>query len=408
MNVRKINETELKRVQELFNIAFEFAESGNKTNDEMLAEIRSDPDSHKSKKALDKWAAFSDSGEMMSSVATAPFVCNFDSHPVKMSGIGDVSTLAQYRGSGGIRGCFEHILPDLYSQGYEFSFLHPFSTGYYEKFGYSMCGEKVFYSINLRSLKRLPGADGEIFLQEGNTHLDDIKKVYRAYTQNFNICGLREDFGFEAFENAAPAKAVCYSYLYKAKDGTPKGVMSFRKALENGKFYMACSDFWFTDNEGLKGLLNLTAAFGTYYEDIRFTLPSTINITSFISEWATYPSRVEHLSLGMARVIDVKKVLQIAKYRGSGCLSVAITDRQISENSHTFTVEFANGKAIGVVVNDAIAADISLSIGDFSRLILGERDVCELQYMENVCVNCDLEKLSQVIYKKPLFIMEAF
>lgn len=397
MEVRKIKADEYSRADELFHIAFEFAQKDEKIEAEVEPKD-------------EKWAAFSDSGEMMSCIEVDPFVSNFDGEAVKMAGIGGVSTLAQYRGSGGIRGCFEHILPDLYKDGCELSYLYPFSTGYYEKFGYAMCGDKLRYIINLRSLKHLDGADGEVFLHEGNIHLDDIKKVYKEYTKNFNICHIRSDADFKGLENAEPAKDTNYTYIYKAKNGEPKGVMSFKKILEDdGKFYMACGNaFWFSDSEGLKGLLNFTAAFVTYYEAIRFFLPAHINITSFVAEWAIYPNKIESFSLGMARVIDVKKILLLAKYRGEGSIKIKISDRQLPQNNHTFKADFAGSHAVSVEVDDIAGEDISLSVGDFSRLILGDRSVEELQYMEKIIVNCDNSLLEKIFYKKPIFLLENF
>lgn len=83
------------------------------------------------------WAAFDEeSGEMMSTVYVTDYRVQFDGDRYKMGGIGGVASLPQYRRAGGIRACFQKALPILYREGYVFSYLYPFSTAYYRKFGY--------------------------------------------------------------------------------------------------------------------------------------------------------------------------------------------------------------------------------------------------------------------------------
>ena len=127
MIVRKIKPEEVLRANELFAIAFE---------QPMDREAAAKPDNEN----VHRWAAFDESsGEMMSSFIINDYTVRFDGHACKMGGIGGVATLPQYRRRGGIRGCFQEALPDMYASGYDLSYLYPFSTAYYRKFGYE-CG----------------------------------------------------------------------------------------------------------------------------------------------------------------------------------------------------------------------------------------------------------------------------
>jgi predicted acetyltransferase len=53
-------------------------------------------------------------------------------------------------------------------------------------------------------------------------------------------------------------------------------------------------------------------------------------------------------SPGMVRVVNVRSVLQKAKYRGNGRIALQILDPQVPENNKTFAVTFAGGKAVSV------------------------------------------------------------
>ncbi len=324
-----------------------------------------------------------------------------------MTGIGAVSSLPQYRRHGAIRECFNCSLKDMYNQDFTFSYLYPFSTSYYSKFGYAICGEVMSYSINLKSIKRFPEADGQMHLVENGSHIDDVKKVYDDFASGYNLMVKREDIDYEFIKKANPAKDKQYTYVYKDINGIAKGVMSFTKEKDGDRFNMHCRHFYFSDMEGFKGLLNHTLAYSAYYEHVIFKLPLDINITSYINEWSLYSHKRENWFNGMVRVVNVQKTLMLAKYQGCGSLVMNITDNQIEQNNNTFEVIFENGKAISVEISSK-PCDIELSINDFSRLIIGTHSTHELKYIEQVKVNSDLDKIGKVFYKKLNFIADYF
>lgn len=410
MNIRKIKGEELKRTTEIFGIAFEFPINNEKSASEVLNDAKTNPQSREELYYDEKWAAFDDNENMMAFISTVPAMQNFDGNSVKMTGIGGVSTLPQYRKSGAIRACFNASLTDMHKNGYEFSYLYPFSTAYYNKFGYELCAEMMRYTINLRSIKRSEEANGEMVLVENGSNLDDVKKIYDSFSKNYNMMFVHEDIDYMDLKKANPAKDQNYTYLYKSKSGEPKGLMTFSKVklpIDGFHFNMHCSKFYFSDMEGFEGLLNHTQAFSSYYDHIIFDLPTDIDITNYIPEWALFPYKRENYFHGMVRVINVKAVLQKAKYRGNGSLVIKISDVQIPENNATFEVNFENDRAtkISVVESDY---DIALSINDFSRFITGTHDVSSFKYIKRLDVKCDLDKVSKIFYKKPIFINDSF
>lgn len=407
MIVRKIKKDELKRTSELFGIAFEFEIDNAKSAEEVYEEAVRNPKSRGDLYWQEKWAAFDDDGNMMAYLSAQPYNVQFDGHIVKMTGIGGVSTLPQYRRNGCIRKCFEASLKDMYENDFTLSYLYPFSTAYYRKFGYELCNEVIHYYINLRSIQRFPEADGQVYLVEHGSHLDDIKKVYTDYAAGYNLMCKRDDIDYTAIKESNPAKDRHYIYVYKSKNGEAKGVMSFTKEKVNDRFNMQCRYFYFSDMEGFKGLLNHCLAFAAYYEHVVFKLPLDINITSYIPEWALYTYKRESYFHGMVRVVNVKKALELAKYQGSGSLVIKVTDQQIEQNNNTFEVTFVDGRATRVEVVDK-PFDIALSINNFSRLIIGTHSPCELKYIEALQINADLEKIGQVFYKKLNFIADYF
>lgn len=414
MIVRKIKPEELKRTKELFSIAFEFAENIEKNAEELYEEISSSPNHREDAFWEERWAAFEDDDQtMMSYFIAQPFPVSFDGQVYTMSGIGGVATLPQYRKSGGIRGCFEAALPFMYQQGISFSYLYPFSSVYYRKFGYEMGCEKLQYHVSLSHLKIFP-VTGKCFLVEpGNFMLEDIKKIYGIWQSKYNMMIANEDYEYAWVEKSNPVKNQEFTYVYKDSLNAPLGYMTVKQAMEPDGRNVSCTRFCFTCTEGLKGLLNLLISLGSDHAYATFEVPADVDLTLLLPEWSKGAVSLKKYWSGMVRVVNVAKVLNGSKYIGSGLVKLAITDPQIPENNGVFQVTFEEGvckKVIQSSMTDDLdeVADIRMTINEFSRLIIGTSDVHSLPYMDGVTVLNPSAPLNQIFYKKPNYIMEFF
>ncbi len=404
MQVRKIHENEVGRAEELFYIAFEQrndVQSGKKNSNE----LQKTPD-RVERFSKEKWAAFGEDGTMMGGFCAIPYEIQFDGNLCKMIGIGGVSCLPQYRENGVVSECLKTALNGIYQEGAAFSYLYPFSAEYYRKFGYELCSEPIRYSVSTKAFGRFD-VGGEACLVEHGSHLEDIQKVYRDFMRGYNLMAVRETCDYGWAIDADPARDGHYVYVYQNGFGEAKGVMSFCKVESGQSFEMKCDQFFFSDAQGLKGLLNHALKFKTYYERIIFLLPENINIVPYISEWILYPCSREVCFNGMVRAVNVQKVLEMAQYRGSGTITIRIRDTVIPQNNRCFEVDFAEGRAVRVSVSEK-EPDVEMGIGDFSRCIAGGYSPEKIQELESVKISACTEKIEKVFYRKPNFITDYF
>lgn len=415
MIVRKIKPEELKRTNELFSIAFEFADDNSKSAEEVYEDILKDSSSRDARYWMERYAAFEDDDRtMMSFFVAKPYPVHFDGSHCTMTGIGGVATLPQYRRRGGIRGCFSKALADMYMQGYEFSYLYPFSTSYYRQFGYELCVEKAQYTLKLTFLPKYDVSGYCELAEPEDIHLMDVKTIHENWQRRYNMMVENEDCDYLWLTRTNPVKEQVYTYLYKDTFGTPKGYLCFKNEDTPEGRILNCSRFVYTDLEGFQGLLNLARSFSSDHIAIRFALPTDQYITALFPEWSSGAGRCERLLGGMARVTHVQKVLQKARYKGNGTIKIAIYDSYIKENTGIFKVLFANGRATSVLFEPlpcdvfSADADICLNINEFSRLIIGCLETEHITFLENVVVNCDLNTIGKVFYKKPVMLTEYF
>lgn len=395
MIVRKTRPEEYRRVNELFAICFE----------EPYENCPIDPeDDH-----ADHWAAFADSGEMMSTFTIFDHFIHFDGHVCKMGGIGGAVTLPEFRRRGGIRCCFEAALPDLYAKGYDFSYLYPFSTAFYRKFGYESCLQKYNWIVNLPLLE-LPRQEGYFRLAEKHRPMTKaIQLLDRTWEQHFNMMVQHDDSAWQWTAEVDPAVKREYTYVSFDAGGQPNGYATF--TMEDGPEgeNPVCSRFVFADKVGFMGLMHVFKVMVADHDFVRFQTPALPALQYLVSEWGRDAVRWELLhNCGMVRVINVRRVLEQARYLGSGQAVLEIRDDQIPENNGRFHVTFTDGTAISVETVTQ-SAHIALSIAAFSTLIAGTCDFHDARYtLSGLEIIRDNPHLSQIFYRKPLLILDGF
>ncbi len=408
MIVRKIKAHELKRTNELFSLAFGFASSDERTAEEVYLQVSSQPKSREELCWQEHWAAFEDDDRtMMSFFVAKPMPIHFDGNHCIMTGIGGVSTLPQYRRQGCIRACFQAALPDMHENGVAFSYLYPFSTAYYRKFGYEICCERIRYHLRLSFIPAFTVSGNCVLCEPGHPYLEDIRKIYSAFQNRYNMMVENEEFEYQWVLQSNPVKDQVFTYIYKSSDGEPKAFMSFSVQNEAGHRNLVCSRFFYTDLEGLKGLLLLARSLESDHYEITFDLPTDQYIVPLLPEWSMDAGRQEKISHGMVRVINAVKVLEMAEYKGSGSLVLDISDPFIPQNNGRFLVSFENNRATAVTITDA-PWDITLDIHIFSVLIAGVCDIRQMHFLEKIRINSSWDRLEKVFYPKPLYITESF
>ena len=388
MEVRLTKPEELDRVRELFALAFRIP---------MKRDAEQEPD-----EAL-HWAAFDGGGQMMSAITVPTYQMWFDGQPVRLGGIGGVSTLPQYRRRGGIRACFEALLPELYRREYDFSYLYPFSTAFYRKFGYECCVQKQLVTVDLRLL-RTSYFEGTYRLAEPGRDLsEDVWVVDQAWYRAYNMGVLHGQSDYRWVTGLDPAAGDKYLYVWY-DNGAPSAYVRFQPEGDT----LQCDRFRFTSARGFRALLGLLQTMSTDRIHARFYLPESKALRYLLPEWSLGAVRWQLLCGGMVRVVRVREVLEKAKCIGTGQVTLEITDHQIPENTGVYRVSFRDGRVTQAARTDA-APDAALTIPALSALISG---VCSFneaaQWMPGAELKNPNPALDQLFYKKEMFIEEDF
>lgn len=395
MIVRKTTPEEGQRVNELFAIAFELPlETGpaNPENDRIC-----------------HFAAFTDDNKtMMSTLSVTDYQIQFDGHSCKMGGMGGAASLPQYRRAGGIRGCFQAALADMYARDYDFSYLYPFSTAYYRKYGYECCVQKYMTTVQL-GLLNPPPVSGVYRLAEKNEPMTDaIRAIDRVWESRFNMMVQHGEADYEWTKKIDPAANQEFTYVYFDAEQAPKAYTTFKMQLQPDGRNLVCSRFFFVDREGFQGLMHLFKSMASDHMYVKFCLPTSVSMQYLMGEWSLGAAQWSIQPYGMVRVVNVRRALEKARYLGSGSVTLEILDGQIPENNGRFAISFAEGRAVSVEKTDA-DADAVLTVPTFSALLSGVSDLASAaQWMDGLQVKDPGAPLDRVFYRKNLMIVDYF
>lgn len=360
------------------------------------------------------FGALSDDGKILyGCVNSREYTCRFDGGAYKLGGIGGVSTLPPYRHNGAIRASLSASLRDMYENGFTFSYLYPFSTQYYRKFGYEVGAEARRWVMPLADIrpKDVGGTIEQIFPGDD---FSPLLEIYDACFGDCNMSAVRDRYD-AGLEKAKLMEEHRYVYVWRNEAGAPRGLMIAHKTREDGAVVMDCNHtfgaqnengFLFCDMEALSALLFFVkSAFSADYDKISFTTRREIDLTSLVGE--NNSASCSMFWNGMLRVVNVRRVLENCNCRGAGCVRIAVEDTILPENCGTWKLTFAPGQ-VNFVEKTEEQPDVSLTINAFSALICGARDVHSLAWIPDAVVHNAAAPFAGVFYAKPCFMLDLF
>ena len=409
MIIRRIKPEELKRRWQLCGASYLYPmEERAKSAQEIFELARDNPKCRQEEHWEMNWAAFLDDDKtMVGAVTGIPYEVNFDGQKAAMVGIGGVATLAPYRHEGAIRGCFEMLLPEIYAQGAVFSYLYPFSTAYYRKFGYELACDKVKWRLRLSTCKKHPVSGGCVLVEPGMGTEAALREIDSAWLRRYNMMVHEGRFEYNEQAERDPFATAQYTYLYRSGDGTPKAYFTWKLRKGEHEREVDVSRMVFTDSEGFYGLLNLMLAMVADQSHAEFILPEDVDLSALLPEWAMWTVDRKLVQAGMVRVVNAEAALGLCKARGEGRFVLELSDEQIAQNNGRFEIIYGGGRVQSVLRTDK-TPDIAMGVAAFSRMIAGRCDLDAYPGLPDVRILGNAEAAAGVFYKKPMYIHTFF
>lgn len=349
------------------------------------------------------WGAFNDDGVMTSHMINNIYHILFDGHIVLCGGVGNVSSLPEYRRQGGIRSIFTEKFADMRKRGFVFSALYPFSHEYYRKFGYELCYCPMRQTVRTADLA---GYDCpyEVRMHKAGECVQPFKDVYQRFILGKNMAIVRSDRQWEWIAGD-PYKDKVYRYLLSDETGAHAYVV-FKPEGEGDGRKAAIRDLAYDSREALHGLLGFLYRLSAQYPLISGVFPDEVDFRTLVTEPYHVAQTVDFH--GMFRVVDVERALTLMRHpQGCGRYVLKIADAFLPENNGTYAVEYENGAAVLVQRTEEVP-DLEADVTTLAQLMMGYAGLKTLAMRKDVTIHGNREILSAVFTRKERYFSDYF
>ena len=336
-----------------------------------------------------------DGEQLLGALEIIPYVMNFDGSDVKMGGIGAVVSAHEARGRGVIKELFTKSFEIMREKGQYISHLYPFRGDYYRRYDYEVTCDSVKWNIPgeyLRSCKKgyIKGFDGSDEMKA------DIISVYESFRRGKNFC-VKKDWD-DFFKSVEPTFTTKYAYVHYT-DGCADGVLAYTfNRRPDDRPYASVPVFWYSNKDGIEGNLGFLSSLKDYVDYVTVLCPADLGMfVEFNGGWGKRDTERNVSFCGSTRVIDVRKILELASFDGK--VAVKVNDSYCPWNNGIFTVENGN-------VTEGGEPDCECGIREFSALIAGRFD--KIDFVPGLDIYKNEENVRKLFRKKELWLDEHF
>ena len=354
--------------------------------------------------------AINDKGQVESALVVRPYTIRMNGKDVKMGGIGGVVTKPECRGKGHVTKIMVEAFADMDRKGQIFSFLYPFSYGYYRKLGYEICKSETVATIPLDQLEGYPYPVDITPFTPG----DDItpyKEVYETFTKNRNLAFVRDDdFWREITLKRDPYQNLEFTFLTRDAQGKPNAYVLYaaEKGSDDHGNTLRVKEIAYTTVEGLHGVFGFFAKLGAEFNHLRWHVPADFDVRSLFPDG--YEISISNNAGGMNRLVNVAECLKTLNppvWPTEESVVVDVVDKFLPRNTGAYKIAW-DSAGLTVEKVDCDAPDLSLSVETLAQLVTGYINMEEAGFRPDVKVHNKALALAKLFPKKKLHIVEFF
>ncbi len=347
-------------------------------------------------------------GKLVSALFLVDYDIKLRGNKFRMAGVEGVTTLPGFRGKGFSKEIFTHIFKVMNERQQYLSVLFPTSHYLYERRGYGIADEQVFYQFDLSNIRKKTFPQHSFIPVKNFT--TGIKQFYNECTRKFDFIALRDEFSWKL-------KAEQADFYFESKDVNEDTVgyclLKFLKAhylfKDPSNTIHIVEAFWKDRTTKHALFQDFLPSFSDQRKYGSVVLPLDENFIAMVYN-PILPTRTIKVS-SRIRVINVKKVLKQLSYSVSSfSISIKVSDPYCDWNNKTFNL-YKNETQINVEETEHIdgQVDLVIDIVAFAELIVGSKSIQDLSEFPGCLVNSgSLELLQELFPKQKNYFRDFF
>ncbi|GAB4074329.1 GNAT family N-acetyltransferase [Barrientosiimonas marina] len=266
-----------------------------------------------------------DHDQIAAKVHLVPLSCYINGKSFEMGGVSSVATWPEYRRQGAVKQLLQTALQYMRANGQTLSLLHPFSFGFYRKYGWEYAFSQKTYRISIARLKQSWDVDG--YVRRLHNDIPVLDQIYTTYAQHYNGMLVRDNKWWkERVLKNNQQQAAAYD-----AHGQPQGYILY--SVKEGQLMV--HELIAETVDAYKQLLRFIANHDSMAETVTMTVPENDPLPLLVDE----PRFEQTINpYFMARIVDVHAFLKQYPFLNEGAESVAlhVTDAFLPENNGTY------------------------------------------------------------------------
>ncbi|WP_054025849.1 enhanced intracellular survival protein Eis [Bacillus sp. FJAT-28004] len=282
-----------------------------------------------------------------------------------MGGIAGVATWPEFRRQGLVAQILIQSLIEMKDMGLTVSFLHPFSFGFYRKFGWETYTEQKAYTIKADMLPERKAYEGRIERVSGNYSI--LNDVYQAYASQYNGSLVRTELWWKYRISKRKSGQIA---LYYDKVGAAQGYVIYE--VKNSR--LTVHEFVHLNEPARAALWSFLAQHDSMIEELTITMPSDDRLPYLLNNPRI---KQEIIPYFMARIVDAEAFVGQYDFKAADHaddITIQLIDAQAPWNNGHFLFHIdASGRASLRRKDDSEKIDkaIKLDIGSFTSVLFG-------------------------------------
>ena len=335
---------------------------------------------------------------LLASLQRNPYKINISKDSQNTAYVVGISVYPEHRGKKLTTKLLNKALEEAYNLGEKISLLMPIDTAIYRRYGYENCFSLYSFEVNLSDIeyKNNKSVNLERITKMTDELADLLIEIYLEKAKNWDIYLERDRNHYYTYFEEIKVEAG-EIFLAKNNANEPIGYMVFYPKMEASKGYVR--ELFYLDSSALDSFMTLVASHKTQLDSVTIQQP----IDSQLMYYFGFNNKIS-VSLKpfmMARIVDVKYVLEKLAKDMILDLSIKINDGILSQNNQVFHIK--NGS---VAISDN-KADAEMDIGTLTQLYMGTVSVSSAYDLGKIeAENINMAQLNRLFSYKISYVNE--
>ncbi|MBD3408246.1 MAG: GNAT family N-acetyltransferase [Candidatus Lokiarchaeota archaeon] len=300
---------------------------------------------------------------------------------IPFAAIWAVATEPAHRRRGLVRKLFQKTFPIMREKGMSLSVLDPFSTPFYEKFGYARAEQRALHEFDARFLRIAEPTSEIIAVETDDTSTwREMHKLEESMTR----------FGSRAYHTKRTLDYIIKQnhFYYFKKDGEIIGSLLLYYKKDNDALVLTASNTFYKNAEALAAIVSLVYHHAANADKVLWYTDIETPLDYFFKEARTKSKMIGSM---MMRILDVLPYLELVDIpvEADRSVTIELVDEFCQWNSGIYQLKPQDGKINAEVTAHPSDNHIKIDALNLSRVISGLTTATHLRGFG--LIDCSLE-----------------